>query len=53
MAATETIKVRIWLRRRLTRMSSESLGGGGIESGSFATGLDGGSSRMAADSFGR
>ncbi len=53
MAATETMKVRIWLRRRLTRMSSESRGGGGIESGSYATGRGGGSSRMAADSFGR
>ena len=38
MAAIETMTVRIWPRRRLTRMSSESRGGGGMESGSCATG---------------
>ena len=54
MAAIETMTVRIWPRRRLTRMSRESRGGGGMESGSCATGLAGGSSRTdATDSFGR
>ena len=51
-AATETITVRIWPRRRLTRMSSESRGGGGIESGSCATGRGGGSSRTATELVG-
>ena len=51
--ATDTITVRIWPRRLLTRMSSESRGGGGIESGSCATGRGGGSSRTATDSLGR
>jgi hypothetical protein len=54
MAAIETMTVRIWPRRRLTRMSRESRGGGGMESGSCATGLAGGSSRTdATDSLGR
>ena len=53
MAAIETMTVRIWPRRRLTRMSKEFRGGGGIELGSCATGRGGGSSRTAADSSGR
>ena len=34
MAAIETMTVRIWPRRRLTRINRESRGGGGMESGS-------------------
>jgi len=53
MAATDTMTVRICPRRLLTRMRRESRGGGGIESGSCATGRGGGSSRMDTDSLGR
>ena len=54
MAAIDTIIVRMAPRRRLTLASRESRGGGGIESGSYATGRACGSSRMVAtDSLGR